>query len=215
MTNLKTILTLAAVASLTAALAPTSASAFFGRLGGGNHTAHIGGNHPANGGGGHSVNVGVGHPVKLGGGFRPSIHAGWHPTVSSNPAWHRQYGWHDHQRPVEVNVVDGYARPHYAAAPTYPARPQAAVNGQNVVLVEVPNAQFSMVAPGQWVKQGANGEHFEFTEDNRDEWSVYLTDASRGVSLQLDLFQKQVYFLGAQPKRAVFPIVNVSAVRRG
>jgi hypothetical protein len=67
----------------------------------------------------------------------------------------------------------------------------------------------------QWVKQGANGEHFEFTEDNRDEGSVYLTDASRGVSLQLDLSRKQVYLLGGQGKRAVFPIVNVSATMRG
>ena len=65
------------------------------------------------------------------------------------------------------------------------------------------------------MKQGANGEHFEFTEDGRDEWSVYLTDASRGVKLQLDLSQKQVYLLGPQQKRPVFPIVNTATASGG
>jgi hypothetical protein len=221
MTNFKTILTLAAIASLSAALVPTGASAFFAR--GGNHSASFGGHfnsHPVNFGRGHNAGF---SPVSV---HRPQFHAGWHPTVSRNPGWHRQYGWHE--RPVEIDVVREYARPHYVAprvvaypaaptyvAPAYAPKPQAAVNGQNVVLVEVPNAQFTMVAQGKWVKQGANGEHFEFTEDSRDERSVYLTDASRGVSLQLDLSQKQVYLLGTQPKRPVFPIVNVSATVRG
>jgi hypothetical protein len=235
MTNLKTVVTLAAVASLAVALAPTGASASFNRFaGGGNHTANVshptngggsfGGNHPVNGGG----NGGGSHPVN-GGSFHPQSHAGWHPSVShdqgNRAGWHRQYGWHD-SRPVEIDVVEGYRRPHYdvphiatyvpAPAPTYPAKPQAVVNGQNVAVVGIPNAEYVMVEQGKWVKQGANGEHYEFTEDNRDESSVYLTDASRGVSLQLDLSQKQVYLLGPQQKRPVFPIVNVSAtVRRG
>ena len=218
MTNLKTIVTLAAVASLAAALAPTSASAFFGHfVGGGKHAANF--SHPTNGGG----NVGGGHLGK-GGGFQPQRHAGWHPTASHDPAnrpgWHRRYGWHD-SRPVEIDVVEEHVRPHYdvprvaAYVPAHPAKPQAVVNGQNVAFVEVPNAEYVMVERAKWVKQGANGEHFEFTEDNRDEWSVYLTDASRGVKLQLDLFQKQVYLLGPQQKRPIFPIVNVSATVRG
>jgi hypothetical protein len=217
MTNLKTIVTLAAVASLAAALAPTSASAFFGHFGGAKHTANF--SHPTNGG----ANIGGGHPGK-GGGFQLLRHFGWHPTAShdpgNRPGWHRQYGWHD-SRPVEINVVEEHVRPHYdvprvaAYVTAHPAKPQAVVNGQNVALVEVPNAEYVMVERAKWVKQGANGEHFEFTEDGRDEWSVYLTDASRGVKLQLDLFQKQVYLLGPQQKRPVFPIVNVSATVRG
>jgi hypothetical protein len=39
-----------------------------------------------------------------------------------------------------------------------------------------------------------------------------MTDASRGVQLQLDLYQKKVLYADRNsPKRPLYPIVNVAA----
>jgi hypothetical protein len=99
--------------------------------------------------------------------------------------------------------------------PLYPIDSASAeVNGGNAVLVKVQGGQYRMTGPDRWVETGANGATFTFVEDNRDEWSVYLSDASRGVRLQLDLGQKQVFYSeGASPKRSLYAITGASAVR--
>ena len=263
-TNRKTILTLAAVATLAAALAPTNASAGFGFGRSGHSFGHDFGHDFGYGYGGHSF---VSRPVW----HRPVI-VSWH-RYTPPPVWHRPIESYGYARPhfyaprtvsyyaappysaptayaaptpyaakttYAPRTVSYYAAPTYSApttyaaptpyvakttyaatAPTYaaPRRPivraaaqaQDAVNGENVMLIEVPDAQFSMTGEGQWAKDGSKGEHFEFTEDKRDNSSVYLTDTSRGVKLQLDLSEKQVYELGASAKKAVFPILNASA----
>lgn len=50
--------------------------------------------------------------------------------------------------------------------------------------------------PGQWVETGDDhGKvNFNFRETGRDDWSIYLRDASRNVDLQLDLHTKKVMF---------------------
>ena len=45
----------------------------------------------------------------------------------------------------------------------------------------------------QWVETGANGRvRFNFTEMGRDDWSVYIKDASRNVSVQIDLHTRKI-----------------------
>lgn len=69
-------------------------------------------------------------------------------------------------------------------------RVDASLDGQ----IEV--ARFQTTGqPGEWVEQNTYGEvAYRFTESSRDEGSVYLQDASRGVWLQLDLTSDTIYY---------------------
>ncbi len=75
----------------------------------------------------------------------------------------------------------------------------APVNGRNVTVVEVGDGSgqvlgtFRQVGEQQWIEQNKQGQTvFTFRETQRDDWSVYLHDASRNASLQLDLHRKKV-----------------------
>jgi hypothetical protein len=197
--------------------------------------------HPVSIGASHPVTGGAGHPASLRRSFNLTLNIGgnrWAPRVETYrphvTTWHRPYNFYSaptvYQPPVVVAERPIYRppvviaeRPVYqppvrlAAGPGYRPAPVAAqVNGMNVGFVEVPNGQFSMVEKGRWIEQGNNGKQFQFTEDNRDDSSVYLTDNSRGVQLQLDLSQgKVLYSNGRSPMRPLYPIVNASAVRGG
>jgi hypothetical protein len=91
------------------------------------------------------------------------------------------------------------------------------VNGRNVTVVQTPQTKFSLLAGRAWVEQGnGGGGVFNFTENNRDDWSVYLSDNSRGVQLQLDLHQRMVFYSDAtSPRRPLYPINGSSAVVNG
>lgn len=50
------------------------------------------------------------------------------------------------------------------------------------------NGAFIYQGGKRWVETGANNRiRFNFTEVGRDDWSVYIKDASRSVSVQIDL----------------------------
>jgi hypothetical protein len=88
------------------------------------------------------------------------------------------------------------------------------VNGRNVTSVVASTALYVLLPLGRWVETGADGATFDFVEDNRDEWSIYLSDASRGVRLQLDLSKKQGFYSeGSSKKRPLYAITSVSAIR--
>lgn len=94
------------------------------------------------------------------------------------------------------------------AAPPAAVDP-AAANGRNVVLVATgQNGQrgpvFRIVPGGrQWVEFDNTGRAaFRFDEVQRDEWSVYLVDRSRGVNLQLDLHTRKVMYSDATTQRS-------------
>jgi len=77
----------------------------------------------------------------------------------------------------------------------------AGVNGWTVREVRVGpfskgiTGTYSQKNATNWVeKDKAGKEVFSFTETGRDDWSVYLKDSSRGVSLQLDLHTKKVMY---------------------
>jgi hypothetical protein len=109
----------------------------------------------------------------------------------------------------QVNYSDGKSpkRPLYAVTGA-----AADVNGHNVVVVTVPAARYSVSGPGTWIEQGNNGSRFNFVETNRDDWSVYLSDASRGVQLQIDLYRRQIFYSDTtSPQRPLYPISNTSA----
>lgn len=76
-----------------------------------------------------------------------------------------------------------------------PAAAQIApgVDGRNVTMVTTTTGAFARQPDGSWAELDARGGvAFRFTEKARDQWSVYLNDASRGVDLQLDLFRRKV-----------------------
>lgn len=89
----------------------------------------------------------------------------------------------------------------------------ADVTARNVSLVRVRGGEFRMTGPGRWDESGSDGASFTFAEAKRDDGSVYLTDASRGVKMQLDLRRQQVYYAdGGSKQRPLYPITGVSAI---
>ena len=76
---------------------------------------------------------------------------------------------------------------------------EVAVNGRNVREVSTGDygATFVNVESRIWHELREDGSlAFEFIEGGRDEWSVYLSDESRGVGLQLDLWTKDIIYSG-------------------
>ncbi|PVB62811.1 MliC family protein [Labrenzia sp. 011] len=96
-----------------------------------------------------------------------------------------------------------------------PVQPNAQrqVNGYNVSQVFHSGGSFSQSGGNQWEELNDRGRvAFRFQEQNRDEWSVYLFDASRNVSLQLDLHRRQIlYGVGNQAKTPLYAITNAIA----
>ncbi|MFK7934291.1 MAG: hypothetical protein AB8G22_12335 [Saprospiraceae bacterium] len=89
----------------------------------------------------------------------------------------------------------------------------APVNGRNANTVEfASNGQtigaFIQTAAKEWKEDKFSGNDFNFTEVMRDEWSVYLRDASRGVNIQLDLHTKKVMYSDDQGN--AFPLYTVT-----
>lgn len=73
------------------------------------------------------------------------------------------------------------------------------VNGQNVSIVQYSDGQtdpagyFRQVDQNTWVEESIIHEHeTPFEEVMRDEWSVYLRDTSRDLTIQLNLHTRQV-----------------------
>ncbi len=83
------------------------------------------------------------------------------------------------------------------------------VNGQSAVFISFGNLSngtwlgaYEQRNPKQWVEVNAqNKVTFTFEETHRDAWSVYLHDASRNVSLQLDLHRKIIIYSDATPNK--------------
>lgn len=74
-------------------------------------------------------------------------------------------------------------------------------HGRNAVRVDYASAdgatsgRFVEIAPRRWAEQDMRGtSRYTFDEQQRDDWSVLLVDASRGVNMQLDLFAKKVMY---------------------
>jgi hypothetical protein len=114
-----------------------------------------------------------------------------------------------HRRQIFYSDPNSSQRPLYAITGR-----SAVVNGRNVIQANMQAGRLIMTDNGAWVEQGNDGATFNFVEDGRDDWSVYLSDASRGVRLQIDIHRKLVLYAdqGAPNMRPLYPITSASAI---
>jgi hypothetical protein len=91
------------------------------------------------------------------------------------------------------------------------------VTGRDVTSVTCRLTRFVQRPYGRWQELGNDGARFDFQERQRDEWSVYLADAGRGVRLQLDLYTGKVMYAddGAPQMRVLYDITGSSAQVNG
>jgi hypothetical protein len=83
------------------------------------------------------------------------------------------------------------------------------ITGNNVVVVRHSQGSFTSRGNGTWIEVDAAGKPgFTFTESGRDDWSVYLKDATRNVDLQLDLHQKRVFYSDGSSNKA--PLYDIT-----
>ena len=76
----------------------------------------------------------------------------------------------------------------------------AQVTGRNVTFVGFTDGSFAQNSDGTW-KQQTHSDLFSLRETKRDESSVYLFDASRNASIQLDITKKEVYISADKPQK--------------
>ena len=70
---------------------------------------------------------------------------------------------------------------------------------------------FVQTGPGQWKEINALGQTaFTFTETGRDDWSVYMRDASRSVSIQIDLFRKKVVYSDPNNRFDLYDVIRAT-----
>jgi hypothetical protein len=104
----------------------------------------------------------------------------------------------------------------------FPAVGQTA-DGHNVTLVVfgTPNGKtlgsYLQKSRQTWIEQSVpSGSHFDFNEVRRDDWSVYLQDPSRNVSIQLDLHtRKVVYSDETGGRRELYQVLDASSKMNG
>ena len=96
--------------------------------------------------------------------------------------------------------------------------PAAAVKGFNVQRADfgsggIHKGAYVQTGPDTWKEVDAQGQtRFKFKEVKRGEWSVFLHDPSRNVSIQIDLFRKKViYSDGNNPKRDLYDVLGSSS----
>lgn len=82
-----------------------------------------------------------------------------------------------------------------------PASGQNMVNGFNATTVQYPGGSFTQDVTGVWKERNATSA-WTFKLKKRDEWSVYLYDTSRKLSVQLDLFKKEIILDWDKPGRS-------------
>jgi Mannan-binding protein len=83
------------------------------------------------------------------------------------------------------------------------------VNGRNVEAVRHSKGSFMDLGSGNWGEADLeNTIQFQFQETNRDDWSVYLLDESRNVTIQLDLHRKKVVYGDRSNKFDLYTITS-------
>ena len=95
-----------------------------------------------------------------------------------------------------------------------PTPEPSVVNGYNLAEVDFATGSLKKTGDTQWSEYNSEGKvTFTFQEVTRDDWSVYLNDASRNMQLQLDVYRKMVG-IGENngDKRDLYPITKVLAM---
>jgi len=83
----------------------------------------------------------------------------------------------------------------------------AEINGYAAGRIRHSTGAFYNVGPGKWIEDNGT-KSFVFNEVARDEWSVYLYDPNRLVSIQLDLFRKEIIFSDSKQKFVLYHITS-------
>lgn len=98
----------------------------------------------------------------------------------------------------------------------------ATTTGRNANIVEFGDnagklGTFRQTGSNQWVEQNKQGKTtFNFKETHRDDWSVYLYDASRNVRLQLDLHRNRVGYSDSNtPMRDQYRVLSSASKMNG
>lgn len=83
-----------------------------------------------------------------------------------------------------------------AAMATVPAvAADVPASGANVRSVTYAQGSYRQTGPHAWGEFDASGKQTNsFAEDARDEWSVFLSDPSRNVRVQIDLYRKKIRY---------------------
>jgi len=81
------------------------------------------------------------------------------------------------------------------------------INGFAASRIRHSAGAFYNVGPGKWIEDNGT-KSFAFNEVGRDEWSVYLNDPNRRVSIQLDLFRKEIIYSDSKQKFVLYHITN-------
>lgn len=98
-----------------------------------------------------------------------------------------------------------------SAVPSWSQTGSHRVDGRNVTSVEVDGRTYYLLPFARWVEVGGGATN-EFVEERRDEWSVYLLDGERDVTLRLDLKEMQVFYAeGRSPMRPLYGVMAASA----
>lgn len=83
------------------------------------------------------------------------------------------------------------------------------VNGRNAKVVMHSAGAFVQLNQNDWV-ENRTGSSIGFKETGRDDWSVYLYDGSRGISIQLDLWRNKIVYTDATQ---TFDLYNITSAR--
>lgn len=86
------------------------------------------------------------------------------------------------------------------------ARPDE-INGYAASRVRHANGGFFHIKPGKWVEDNGSSS-YTFNEVGRDEWSVYLYDPNRLVSIQLDLYTKEIKYTDSTQSFVLYHITS-------
>ena len=85
-------------------------------------------------------------------------------------------------------------------------------NGYSVQHAQFAEGYFIQTGPVTWRETG-KADKFEFIESARDEWSVYLDDPSRKVSIQIDLHRKKIRYSDQEtPWRDQYDLLSAASV---
>lgn len=104
-------------------------------------------------------------------------------SAGAQTFWLKSTGTDNKMRLSEVSANSGYSA-------------YGKVVGRTVSYVKATAGnEFIEISAGVWEERTPNGDVFSFTEDSRDDWSVYMT-RTNGAKIQLDCYDEKIRLNG-------------------
>ena len=83
------------------------------------------------------------------------------------------------------------------------------VNGWNVIRANYDGGLFQLIGDSDWIEVTDDANTYRFSETGRDDWSVYMHDASRDTRLQIDIHRQMITVaVGNEPLHDLYPITS-------